>query len=594
MHLHQQLRAPWAVSGIRVHHALQNHSPYSISFILQRQFLPGLEADDLRGKNHLLSAIGKGRGVRQIRPSEMQQRRQGSRRQSPEPGGQQDAPGFAQGLRNTVRRPAQEGLASWEHAGAARSAQQANAGTGGFQQAPERIRHGNACGQSQGDPGFPQVQPQGEGRRGQSASRYRPAVNIRNFSLGQAGDAPEHGKPGCPGQPQVFLLRQIPAFQGIQGRKKAHRRPSGQPDTASGSKGHAVGQNQQGTVKDLHMDFFPLKEYKGIVEGNALRIDWESVVSKEKLNYIMGNPPFVGYDFMNPEQKKDMQTYFGQKTGRLDYVTAWYIKASKLIKRTKIRCAFVSTNSVTQGVQVPDLWKPVIKENGSHIDFAYRTFIWDSEANLKAHVHCVIIGFSYIYDTEERIIFDESGNGTVVKIISPYLIESDEIIVEKRSNALYDVPNLILGNMPKDGGGFVLTEDEREEFIKKEPLSEKWIKPYIGAVEFINNKKRYCLWLVDASPAEIKKCPMVAERVKRVREFRLASKALSTQKFGETPTLFCQISQPDKNFIIVPKTSSGRRRYVPLGFANKDIITSDLVFIIPGATLYEFGVLSSN
>ena len=343
-----------------------------------------------------------------------------------------------------------------------------------------------------------------------------------------------------------------------------------------------------------HMDFFPLKEYKGIVEGNALRIDWESVVSKEKLNYIMGNPPFVGYDFMNPEQKKDMQTYFGQKTGRLDYVTAWYIKASKLIKRTKIRCAFVSTNSVTQGVQVPDLWKPVIKENGSHIDFAYRTFIWDSEANLKAHVHCVIIGFSYIHDTEERIIFDESGNGTVVKIISPYLIESDEIIVKKRSNALYDVPNLILGNMPKDGGGFVLTEDEREEFIKKEPLSEKWIKPYIGAVEFINKRKRYCLWLVDASPAEIKKCPMVAERVKRVREFRLASKALSTQKFGETPTLFCQISQPDKNFIIVPKTSSGRRRYVPLGFANKDIITSDLVFIIPGATLYEFGVLSSN
>ena len=344
---------------------------------------------------------------------------------------------------------------------------------------------------------------------------------------------------------------------------------------------------------EKQLNFLPLKSYANIVEGNALRIDWETVVPKNELNYIMGNPPFVGYDFMNTSQKEDMQTYFGFKTGRLDYVTAWYIKSAQFIKESKIACSFVSTNSITQGVQVPDLWIPMIRKYNVHINFAYKTFIWNSEASLKAQVHCVIIGFSSLVSQKNKLLFDESGTKKIVSNINPYLIESEDIIVEKRSSALCDVSNLILGNMPKDGGGFVLTPEEKKEFIKNEPLSEQWIKPYIGAVEFINNKQRYCLWLPKANPSELKKCPMVMSRIQQVKEFRLASKAPSTRFFAETPTLFCQIAQPESDFIIVPKTSSGRRQYVPIGFATKDIIVSDLVFIIPNANIYEFGILSS-
>ena len=297
---------------------------------------------------------------------------------------------------------------------------------------------------------------------------------------------------------------------------------------------------------------------------------------------------------MSPAQKEDMQYYFGPKTGRLDYVTAWYIKAAQLIHATNIRCALVSTNSVTQGVQVPDLWIPMINTYGIHIDFAYRTFIWDSEADLKAHVHCVIIGFSSSKEVRDKWLFNDSGEKEKAANIAPYLIDANNVIVEKRSRAICNVPNLILGNMPKDGGGFILSPEEKADFINTDPISKKWIKPYVGATEFINNRERYCLWLPDASPSELKKSPKVMQRVKQVQEFRFASKAASTRNFGNTPTLFCQISQPDTDFIIVPKTSSGRRRYVPLGFASKDIIVSDLVFIVPNATLYEFGVLCSN
>ena len=343
-----------------------------------------------------------------------------------------------------------------------------------------------------------------------------------------------------------------------------------------------------------NLDFLPLKSYSNIIIGNALRMDWNDVVPKEKLNYIMGNPPFVGYDFMESFQKEDMRTYFGEKTGRLDYVTAWYIKSAQFMQKTNIASAFVSTNSITQGVQVPDLWLPMIQRYNVHIDFAWKTFVWDSEASRKAHIHCVIIGFSSSELKKNKIIFEKDGTHKIVSNIGPYLIESNDIIIERRSSAVCDVPNLILGNMPKDGGGFVLTPEERETFLKKEPLAAQWIKPYVGAIEFINNKERYCLWLLKAIPAELKKCPMVMSRIQQVRNFRLASKASSTRKFGETPTLFCQIAQPESDFIIIPKTSSGQRRYVPIGFATKDIIVSDLVFIIPNSTVYEFGILSSN
>lgn len=344
------------------------------------------------------------------------------------------------------------------------------------------------------------------------------------------------------------------------------------------------------------IDFLPLKTNAYVVEGNALRMDWESVVPKEKLNYIMGNPPFVGYDFMNPQQKEEMQMYFGPKTGRLDYVTAWYMKAAPFIIDTSIKCAFVSTNSITQGVQVPDLWLPLIEQYSVEIIFAYKTFRWDSEASLKAHVHCVIIGFCNKPKSNlKRIIFSEDGQQKYVTNISPYLIETNNIIVEKISSAICQVPNLILGNMPKDGGGLILSPQERKEIINHEPLAEKWIRRYLGAYEFINNKDRYCLWLVDAAPAELRKSTMVMEHVKMVQDFRYASKASSTRKLGDTPTIFAQISQPSNGYYIaVPKTSSERRKYIPMGFLSSDVIVSDLMFLIPNAELFHFGVLESN
>lgn len=344
------------------------------------------------------------------------------------------------------------------------------------------------------------------------------------------------------------------------------------------------------------IDFLPLKTNAYVVEGNALRMDWESVIPKEKLNYIMGNPPFVGYDFMNPQQKEEMRMYFGPKTGRLDYVTAWYMKAAPFIIDTSIKCAFVSTNSITQGVQVPDLWLPLIEQYSVEIIFAYKTFRWDSEASLKAHVHCVIIGFCNKPKSNlKKIIFSEDGQQKYVTNISPYLIETNNIIVEKINSAICQVPNLILGNMPKDGGGLILSAKEREEIIKHEPLAEKWIRRYIGAHEFINNKDRYCLWLVDAAPAELRKSSMVMEHVKIVQDFRYASKAASTRKLGDTPTIFAQISQPrNGHYIAIPKTSSERRKYIPMGFLSSDVIVSDLMFLIPNAKLYHFGILESN
>ena len=230
-----------------------------------------------------------------------------------------------------------------------------------------------------------------------------------------------------------------------------------------------------------------------------------------------------------------------------------------------------------------------------HIDFAHETFVWNSESNENAKVHCVIVGFSLFNTKEiECKLYSSNVRFKLCKNISPYLTDTPNVFIESRSTPLCKVSSIKFGSMPRDGGGFVLTEDERIDLIKREPLAEKWIKPYIGAVEFLNNKKRYCLWLVNASPAEIKKCPTVLKRVESIRDFRASSKAAGTRKFAETPTLFCQIAQPDSDYIIVPKTSSGKRKYIPLGFMDKDTIASDLVFLIPNGTLYEFGVLSSN
>lgn len=358
----------------------------------------------------------------------------------------------------------------------------------------------------------------------------------------------------------------------------------------------AESQMMKRTEDIVHMplDFLPLKGYANIVEGNALRMNWNDVVPARELNYIMGNPPFVGGMMMNMTQHEELALAFPEcsQIGEADYVAGWYAKATKMIRNTQIRCAFVSTNSICQGQSVASIWKPLF-DMGIHIDFAYRTFRWDSEAKMKAHVHCIIVGFSTASNSAQRVIFTE-GQPQIAQNINAYLVDAENIFVESRSTPLCDVPQMRFGSMPRDGGGFVLSEDEKNELIKKEPLAEKWIRLYLGAEEFINHKKRYCLWLVDAAPSELRTCKEVMRRIESVREFRAASRAAATRKFAETPTLFCQIAQPDTDYIIVPGVSSEKRRYVPIGFMNKDVIASNLVQLIPNATLYHFGVLTSN
>ena len=346
-------------------------------------------------------------------------------------------------------------------------------------------------------------------------------------------------------------------------------------------------------IVKMNLNFLPLKSYANITEGNALRIDWETVCPKEKLSYIMGNPPFIGGMMMTKDQKAEMEYVLGNVNGvgEMDYVAAWYYKATDLIQNSNISVAFVSTNSICQGQQAVTLWKPLF-EKGIKIQFAHRTFIWDSEAKVKAHVHCVIVGFSK-NNKPKKILYD-NNMGRYVQNINSYLSDAPDMFVESCSKPLCNVPEIRFGSMPRDGGGFILTDEEKEELIGKEPLSEKWIRPYLGAYEFINNKTRWCLWLVGANPHELKQCPVVMKRIESVRAFRANSVAAGTRKFAETPTLFCQIAQPSTNYIAVPKTSSQRRKYIPIGFLTCETIASDLLFLIPNANLYHFGILTSN
>lgn len=346
-------------------------------------------------------------------------------------------------------------------------------------------------------------------------------------------------------------------------------------------------------IVNQQLEFFPLKSYANIVEGNALRIDWNDVISKQKLSYIMGNPPFVGGMMMSREQKQDIISVVGdvKGVGELDFVSGWYYKATDYIKGTAIEVAFVSTNSICQGQQAVTMWKPLF-EKGIKIQFAYRTFVWDSEAQQKARVHCVIVGFSFV-NRKSKIIYD-NDRARIVSNINSYLMDAEDKFIESRSTPICDVPQIRFGSMPRDGGGFVLTDEEKEELIKKEPLSAKWIHPYIGAYEFLNNKSRWCLWLMGANPHELKQCPIVMKRIEFVKNFRLESKAEGTRKFAETPTLFCQIAQPNSDYIAIPKTSSEKRKYIPIGFLDKNVIASDLLFLIPDANIYHFGILTSN
>lgn len=347
-------------------------------------------------------------------------------------------------------------------------------------------------------------------------------------------------------------------------------------------------------------DFLPLETYENIKEGNALRMDWSEVVPNTECNYIMGNPPFVGHKNVSPEQKNDMIFIFDGKQGRLDFVSAWYLLASKYIQNTKIECAFVSTNSIVQGVHLQTLWEPLLKKYGITINFAYQTFPWTSEASIKANVHCVIIGFSLI-DKKDKYLFvssDKNGQQVMKKVdkINPYLNDTDDLIVESRNKPICNVPDMVYGNIPRDGGFYTFENiDEVNEFLKIEPNAKKYIHKFIGSREYINGFYRYILFLDNIEPSELKSMPNLMDRVKSVRDFRLSSKAVEIQKFAQTPTKFAQTTQPmNVDFIVVPIVSSQRRKYIPIGFINEDVITNNAVQIIPNASIYDFGILTSN
>ena len=342
------------------------------------------------------------------------------------------------------------------------------------------------------------------------------------------------------------------------------------------------------------IDFLPLKSYPNITEGNALRIDWESVVPKDKLTYIMGNPPFVGARLMGQAQKDDVFTIFDgvKNNGNLDYVSCWYKKAADLMQGTAVRTALVSTNSITQGEQVAILWKTLF-EQGVHIDFAYKTFIWDSEASLKAHVHCVIVGFSVAPTNQPKRLFD-NGNMKIVQNINGYLVETDNIIVENFNKPICNVPVIGIGNKPIDGGYYLFTEEEKDEFLMIEPKAKCYFKQWIGAREFINNVKRYCLWLGDCSPKELRSMPECMKRVEAVRKYRLESNSAGTRKIADKPTRFHVENMPKGHFLVIPQVSSERRKYIPIGYLDDSVLCSDKVRIMPEGTLYHFGILTSN
>ena len=349
-------------------------------------------------------------------------------------------------------------------------------------------------------------------------------------------------------------------------------------------------------IVHMNLDFLPLKSYVNIIEGNALRIDWETVVPKRELNYILGNPPFVGASMMSKIQKDEAVSVFGKvkRVNSIDYVGAWYHKAAKLIKETEIHAAFVSTNSITQGEQVAPLWEKVLGEYSATIIFAHRTFKWMSEASEKAAVHCVIIGFADNHYKGKRLIYN---NGTVNEAtnINPYLVDAPDVLVESKGKPICSAPVMTAGNKPADGGNLLLSEGERCAIIAADPRADIFIRKYVGSKEFINGgEKRYCLWLKGVSPALYRNNAEIKRRLEAVREMRLASTAAPTRAMADKPYLFFSTPQNDKPYLCIPEVSSERRRYIPIGFMSPDIIASNKLLIIPEADLYHMGILTSN
>ena len=384
----------------------------------------------------------------------------------------------------------------------------------------------------------------------------------------------------------------------------------------------AESQMMKETAKIIEKDlkFLPLHTYANIIEGNALRIDWESVVPKNELNYILGNPPFVGYAYQSKEQKDDLETVMKGFGKNIDYVAGWYYKAAQMMQGTQIKAALVSTNSITQGEQVAAIWKPMFEHFGMHFDFAYRTFRWDSEANIKAHVHCVIIGFSCKKEChtdselltqfqkeskkdfplgksnpcDNKKIFLNESQFIEAKNINGYLLDAPDIFIEKNSKPICDVPPMIRGSSPIDDGNLLLTIEEKEEYLKKEPQGEKFLRPFMMGKDFIERKPRWCFWLVGANPSELKKCPILIKRIEAVREFRLKSSKAATVQIAATPTLFGEMRPCESEYIAIPKVSSENRRYIPIDYLSSEVLAGDKLFQMPNASLYHFGVLTSN
>lgn len=347
-------------------------------------------------------------------------------------------------------------------------------------------------------------------------------------------------------------------------------------------------------VVHLSLDFLPLRSYANIAEGNALRMDWESVVPRGELSYIMGNPPFVGLAMRTPEQAKDMFAVFdgNDRAGRLDFVAAWYRKSAQYIQNTSIEVAFVSTNSIVQGEQVPILWEEMFEKFDIIISFAHRTFIWNSEAKDKAAVHCVVIGFSQI-ERPEKLLF-EAKVPRIVNRINGYLVNAENIFIKLRGKPQAGFPKLVQGNKPWDGGNLILSPEESKSLIDRYPNAHSFVKLYIGSQEFIKGKERFCLWLKGVSPREYRDIPEIIKRLAAVAEVRRKTKTTAVQALAETPMLFAQIRQPDSDYILVPETSSSSRKYIPIGFMPKDVIASNSTLVATGATLYHFGILTSN
>ncbi|KAF5046060.1 hypothetical protein DSECCO2_474790 [anaerobic digester metagenome] len=344
----------------------------------------------------------------------------------------------------------------------------------------------------------------------------------------------------------------------------------------------------------------PLKTKPNIYCSNALKMDWKTVVSPSELSYILGNPPFSGSKYQTAEQRKEIATVLqgAKNVGILDYVTGWYGKAAEFIQNTNIKVGFVSTNSITQGEQVGPLWEYLLSKYNVKIHFAHRTFKWSSQAKGRAAVHCVIIGFA-AYEPSVHLLFDydtpeSQARMMKVKHINPYLVEGPDILLFNRSEPICDVPRFGIGNQPIDGGYYLFTKDEMEEFVKKEPLAKKWMRPWVGADEFINNYQRYCLFLKECPPEELRKMPEVMKRVEKVRDFRLASKREQTRKIAATPTRFLVDNIPNSSFVVIPEVSSERRAIIPMGYLTPEYLCSNRVKICQNATLYHFGVLTSN